>query len=126
MSESAAKPGQMVEVGPLGKLLQAQQQTLLIRTNGVEIIQLVIPAGEQVPTHEAQGEIILHCLEGHVTLAVGGESRELKAGQLLYLIVNEPFSIQGIEAASLLATIILPREGSGVDLIGDSTRPRRK
>src|SRR6266516_2899167 len=77
MNDSVAKPGQMVEVGPLGKSLQAQQQTLLIRTHGVEIVQLVIPAGEQVPTHEAQGEIILHCLEGHVTLAVGGQSREL-------------------------------------------------
>jgi hypothetical protein len=48
-----------------------------------------------------------------------GECRELKAGQLLYLVMNEPFSIQGVQHASVLVTIIRPKEGVHVELVGD-------
>ncbi len=47
------------------------------------------------------------------------KTHELKAGQLLYLRINEPFSIQGIEQASLLVKIIAPKLGQSVELIGD-------
>jgi quercetin dioxygenase-like cupin family protein len=118
MSDAAATPGQIVEVGPLGRLLHEREQALLVKTGGVEIHQLVIPAGGQVPRHEAQGEIVVHCLEGRIRLDAMAEVHELKGGQLLYLKVNESFSIRAIEDASVLATIILPKQGPGVPLIG--------
>jgi quercetin dioxygenase-like cupin family protein len=62
MSDSLTTRGQIVEIRPLGQLLHAHQQTLLVKTQGLEIYQLTIPAGGKVPNHEAHGEIILHCL----------------------------------------------------------------
>ena len=96
-----------------------RQKALLVKTVNVEIIHVVIPAGETIPTHEAQGEIILHCLEGRVSLSALEKTLELKAGQLFYFCINEPFSIQGIEQDSLLVTMVTPKLGQSAKLIGN-------
>ena len=119
MTKPSVKPGKTVDVRRLGAGIATTQKTLLVKTVNVEIIHVVIPAGETIPTHEAQGEIILHCLEGRVSVAALGKTHELKAGQLFYFCTNEPFSTQGIEQASLLVTIITPKLGQSVELIGN-------
>jgi quercetin dioxygenase-like cupin family protein len=118
VSDPLARPGQVVDLRRCDRGLQAPQQLPLVRTGDVEIVQFVVPAGEELPTHEAQGEIVLHCLEGRVEVTALGVSRELRAGQLLYLAINEPFSMRGREDASLLAVIIMPRQGPAVELVG--------
>jgi quercetin dioxygenase-like cupin family protein len=94
-------------------------QSLLVKTSNMQIVHLVIPVGETIPTHAAQGEIILHCLEGQISFTALENTYELKAGQLFYFRVNEQISIQGIERASLLVTIITAKLGQSVELIGD-------
>jgi quercetin dioxygenase-like cupin family protein len=101
----------------------AHHLSLLVKTQDVEIVQLQIPAGSSIPTYEAAGEIILHCLKGRICLTALETSREMKGGELLYLTLNEAFDIQGIEDATVLATIIASKEGPNVQLIG-SARPR--
>jgi len=118
MTEPLVKPGETVDVQQLGAGLGDRVHTHLVKTANAEIIHIVIPAGETIPTHAAQGEIILHCLEGRVSLSATEEAHELKAGQLFYFCINEPFSIHGIERASLLVTIIAPKLGQNVGLIG--------
>ena len=119
MSEPLAEPGEIVDLQPLDAAFDTQRNTLLVKSNDVKVIQLIVPKGEKIPTHEAQGEIIVHCIEGQASLTALGESHDLKAGQLLYLHVNEPFSIQGIDDASLLITIIAAKRGSNVKQIGE-------
>ena len=41
---------------------------------------------------------------------IGGTTHDLEAGHLLYLPAGEPHSLRGIEAGSLLLTIVLPRQ----------------
>jgi quercetin dioxygenase-like cupin family protein len=115
MNEPLVKPGETVDVRCLG----AKDKTLLVKTRNVKIFHLIIPAGQTVPTHEAQGEIIFHCLEGRVSLAALGRTQELEAGQLSYFCTNEPVSIQGIQQASLVVTIIAAKKGRNIELIGD-------
>lgn len=119
MTKPLVKPGETVDVRGLGAGLGTTQKALLVKTVNSEIIHVVIPAGETIPTHEARGEIILHCLEGRVSLSALGKTHELTAGQLFYSCINEPFSIHGIEQASLLVTIITPKLGQSVELIGN-------
>jgi quercetin dioxygenase-like cupin family protein len=123
MTKPLAKPGDIVDLHPSTMSLDTQQITVLAKTQDVEIIQLLIPKGSSIPTYQAEGEIILHCVEGRVSLAVLDELHELRAGQLLYLALNEPFSIKGLEHASVLATIIAPKKGPNVELIGGQ-KPR--
>jgi quercetin dioxygenase-like cupin family protein len=119
MPEPLAEPGEVVDLRPLEAAFDTHQNILLVKTTNVTIFQQFIPAGGSLPTHEAQGEIILHCITGRATLTVLGESHELATGQLLYLRLNEPFSIKGIEHSALLVTIIAAKRGSNVKLIGE-------
>jgi quercetin dioxygenase-like cupin family protein len=102
-----AKPGEIVDVRPLGSQLASAQTTTLVRASAVEVIRLVVQAGKEIPEHKAKGEIIVNCLEGKVAFTAFGKTQNLEAGKLLYLPTGEPHSVKGIENASLLLTILL-------------------
>jgi quercetin dioxygenase-like cupin family protein len=104
-----AKPGEIVDVRPLGSALASAQTHTLVRAEQVEVIRLVVPAGKEIPEHKAKGEVIVHCLEGRVTFTAYGKTQTLEAGHLLYLPTGEPHSVKGIENASLLVTVLLPK-----------------
>ena len=102
-----AKPGEVIDIRPLGSELANARTTVLAKTETLEIIRLVIPSGKDIPEHKARGEITVQCLEGRVAFTVGETTRELEAGQLLYLPSGEPHSLHGMEDSSVLVTILL-------------------
>ena len=104
-----AKPGEIVDARPLGSALASSQTTTLVRAEQVEVIRLVVPAGKEISEHRAKGEIIVHCLEGKVAFTAFGKTQNLEVGKLLYLPTGEPHRVKGIENASLLLTILLPK-----------------
>ena len=104
-----AKPGEVVDVRPLGPALGSTPTTTLVRAKDVEVIRLVVPAGKEIEEHKAKGEIVVHCLEGRVAFAAFGKTQTLEAGKLLYLPMGELHSVKGIENASLLLTIVLQK-----------------
>jgi nucleotide-binding universal stress UspA family protein/quercetin dioxygenase-like cupin family protein len=107
--EAPAGPGEVVDVRPLGPALAAAQTKALLRAGQVEVIRLVVPAGKEVPEHKARGEIVVHCLEGRVAFTALGTTQTLEAGRLLCLPAGEPHSLRGVENASLLLTLFLPK-----------------
>jgi quercetin dioxygenase-like cupin family protein len=102
-----AQPGEVIDVRPLGSALATTKTSTLIRTEKIEIIRLVMVAGKVLSEHKALGEITVHCLEGKIAFTALGQTRELTAGQLLYLPAGEPHSVQCLEDASFLLTILL-------------------
>lgn len=104
-----AKPGEIIDVLPLGQGLTGAKTTVLIRGQSLEITRLVIPRGGEIPTHMTRGDITVQCLEGRVAFTTADATHELGAGQLLYLDGEQPHSVLGIDDASLLMTITLPR-----------------
>jgi quercetin dioxygenase-like cupin family protein len=104
-----AKPGEIVDVRPLGSTLASAQTKTLVRAEQVEVIRLVVPRGKEIDEHKAKGEIVVQCLEGRVAFTAFGKAHHLEAGHLLYLPTGEPHSVKGIENASLLLTILLPK-----------------
>ena len=104
-----AKPGEVVDVRPLGPALASAQTTTLVRAEQVEVIRLLVPAGKDIAEHKAKGEIVVQCLEGRVAFTAFGKAQNLEAGKLLYLPTGEPHSVKGVEDASLLLTILLPK-----------------
>jgi len=109
MAISHAKPGEILDVRPLGSELGSTLTTTLIRAEQMEVIRLVVPRGKEIPEHKAKGEITVQCLEGRVEFSVFGKAQVLEAGKLLYLPTGEPHKVKGIESASLLLTILLPK-----------------
>jgi quercetin dioxygenase-like cupin family protein len=51
----------------------------------------------------------VQCLEGKVAFTAFGKAQTLEAGKLLYLPTGEPHTVKGIEDASPLLTVLLPR-----------------
>ena len=120
MSNPFPKPGQKVNLQPLrtteGK---TSQKIALVKTQNMEVVQFIIPAGEGIPTYEAQGQLILQCLEGRLSITVFGEAHDLKSAQLLYLSRSEPFSIRALENGSLLVIMLAAKQDNAVELIGE-------
>jgi quercetin dioxygenase-like cupin family protein len=100
--------GEVVDVRPLGPALASSRTATLFRAGQVEVRRLVVPAGKEIAEHKAKGEIVVYCLEGKVAYTAFGKTHHLEAGRLLYLPTGEPHSVQGVEDASLLLTVLLP------------------
>jgi nucleotide-binding universal stress UspA family protein/quercetin dioxygenase-like cupin family protein len=108
-AEVLAKPGDIVGVRPLGPALAAAQTKTLVKAEGLEVIRLVVRAGEELPERKAKGIVVISCLEGRVTLTALGRAQDFQAGELLYLPPGEPYSLRGVVGASLLMTALVPK-----------------
>lgn len=104
-----ANPGEVIDVGPLGTALTNTQTRTLIKTDNLEVVRLVMAAGKEIAEHQAPGEITVQCLDGKIAFTALGKTQELTPGQMLYLTPGEPHSVQCIENASFLLTILLNR-----------------
>jgi len=103
----------VIDLRSLGEGLANAVTNTLVKTDRLEVIRLVVPAGKDIPPHQVAGEITVQCLEGRVAFTAGGATRELAAGQMLYLAGNQPHSLRGIEDASILVTILLHQQRGG-------------
>lgn len=114
MEQPLAIPGQIVDT--FANWSDGETSSAILQTGRMEVLRLHIGAGKHVPTYEAQGEIILFCVQGRVLVDALDERRELNSGQLLYLLVNEPFALHAAEETSMLITVLRP---DGKPTIGD-------
>jgi nucleotide-binding universal stress UspA family protein/quercetin dioxygenase-like cupin family protein len=108
-AEPPAKPGEVVDVRPLGAAVGSAKTKTLARGEGLEVVRLIVPAGKEVPEHKAKGVLVVQCLEGQVVFTACGKAQNLRAGDLLYLNAGEPHSVEGVQNASLLLTIFSPK-----------------
>ena len=108
-AKTQVKPGDILDVRPLGKALPSATSKLLAAAEEMEIIRLIVPTGKEVTEHRGKGKIIVQCLEGQVKFTTLGQTKNLRAGELFYLCRGEPYTLQGVDNASLLVTVLLPK-----------------
>jgi len=106
-----ANAEEIVDLHPLGSGLRHAQTSAIVKAEAFEVVRLIIHAGTEMDAHEVPGPIMLHCLEGHVLLALMDASLELSAGQWVYLDGGARHSVKGIEDSSLLLTILFEPAG---------------
>mgnify|MGYP000072929594 CR=1 FL=1 len=104
-----AKPGEIVDLSPIGSRLKDAISTAIIKTEHFEAIRLIVHAGAVIPQHKVSGSLTLHCLEGHIELGVEPSPVILKANNWIYLKGGVPHSVKAIEHSSLLLMILLER-----------------
>lgn len=109
MAIAHAASAQAIDIRPLGAKLATSRTTVLVKTPTLEVIRMVLPAGEQHSKHHVPGEITVQCLEGRIIFGVEDVPHELKAGQMLYLAGGQSHYVQGIENSSILLTILLQK-----------------
>jgi quercetin dioxygenase-like cupin family protein len=93
---------------PLGKTVGDAKSATLMKSDGLELIRLVVPAGKEIPPHRVPSEIIVQCIEGLVAFEHDGHSLELRPGDLLHLCPQETHALKGIADSSVLVTRLRP------------------
>lgn len=102
-----AVPAEVIDIRPLGEQLRDSKTAVLVKTDTLEVIRIVIPAGKQLPPHQVDGEITAQCLEGRIVFEADGAERELAQGEMLYLAGGATHALRGVEDSSILVTILL-------------------
>jgi quercetin dioxygenase-like cupin family protein len=87
-------------------LSDAEDNTVIVQTASMEISRLHMAAGTRIPTYEAQGEIVILCMAGAVTVRSMGQTMPLTGGQALFLLLSEPFALEAPQESSLLLTTV--------------------
>jgi quercetin dioxygenase-like cupin family protein len=102
-----AQPAEAIDIRPLGNRLATAKTTTLVKTDSLEVIRLVLPAGKDFAPHTVAGEITLQCLEGEIEFHAGDSHCVLAAGHLVYLRGSVEHSLRADVDSSLLLTILL-------------------
>src|ERR1035437_2196817 len=109
MAITHATPGSVIDVQPLGAALAATRTRALFKSGDLELIRVVLLAGDQMPAHVVAGEITVQCIEGRISFTCDAGVRELAAGQLIHVVGGEMHALRGLENSSLLLTIALKK-----------------
>ncbi|QOZ55400.1 cupin domain-containing protein [Bradyrhizobium sp. CCBAU 53338] len=106
MALQHAKPGEVVDLRPLGGKLKDAKTAAIIKSEHFEAVRLIVLAGTEIAPHKVPGNIMLHCLEGRISLGLANSSITLGAGEWVYLTGGAIHALKGIEDSSLLLTIL--------------------
>ena len=101
------EPGMVVNLLHLDTRLPSETTLALVKTKQMEVIRMFLPQGKKIPVHKVSGEITVQCIAGKITFDVENESREMKAGDWLFLSGNQNHALDALEDSILLVTILL-------------------
>ncbi len=112
MALSHSDPGRPIDARPLGERLAGTPSHALLKTGALELMRVVLRAGESLPSHAVDAEATLHCIEGSVRVRVSERESRLESGTLLLVPAGHAYAVDADEDASLLVTMLLPYGGS--------------
>ena len=109
MAQVHAASGDIVDIRPLGAALPQYRTAAILKADQLELVRIVLLAGQTLKQHSAPGEITVLCLEGEIQFSTSSGIHLLVAGQLIHLAAGEPHSLTARAAASALVTMCLVR-----------------
>ena len=111
MSLPHATSGDLINIAPLGDKFDAAVSHAFLKTEHIELMRLVLPAGKSMPEHWVEGEVTLQCLEGAFDLEAHGKRQTVQPGQMVYLAARVPHALHARENTSVLMTVLLNLPG---------------
>jgi quercetin dioxygenase-like cupin family protein len=107
MALEHAKPGEVIALIHAGEDVSTFSSIALTKTEQIELIRLVLPAGKEMPEHHVKGEITFQCLSGEIAFIARGQPITLKAGEMLYVEGGAPHAVRALADSVALLTIVL-------------------
>jgi quercetin dioxygenase-like cupin family protein len=107
MALERASAGDVIDVHELGPGLARTPTHALYKSESIEVVRIVLPAGKTLPRHAVAGPITLQCLEGEVDFELPRGVVRLGPGSLICIEGATPHALSAITDASLLLTIVL-------------------
>lgn len=71
----------------------------------LRFVLIAFHAGGRLDEHSAAAPVIIHGVEGSVTVHVGGEEHEVRPGGVLFLAEGLPHSVTASDESAVLLTI---------------------
>jgi quercetin dioxygenase-like cupin family protein len=106
-------PGDVIDLRPLGTELASTRTHALFKSNDLELIRIVLAAGQELPAHAVGGDITLQCIEGSAEISCDEGLRRITSGELIYVPGGDMHWLRGVEDSSLLLTIALRNTAPG-------------
>jgi quercetin dioxygenase-like cupin family protein len=97
--------GEIVDIRPLGPTLTESISTALFKSVELEVMRLVLRAGQGIPEHCVAGEMTIQCIEGALEVRAHARPQVLEAGHLMRLAGQVPYELHAIKDTSVLMTI---------------------
>lgn len=107
MALQHAQPLDVIDVRPLGAGLRDAVTSSLLKTQALQLMRLVLPAGHGLPEHSVAGSITVQCLEGEADITMPSRICKLRTGDLVVLEGREPHAVKAVSDSTLLVTILL-------------------
>ena len=111
MAIDHAASGEVVDVRPLNDQLAESISTALFKSDQLEVMRIVLRAGQVIPEHHVAGEMTIQCIEGAVEVHAHGRAQVLEAGRLMRLDANVPYELHAVDNTSLLITMSMLNRG---------------
>lgn len=77
----------------------------LAREAGVSVVMMAMEGGDAVHEHSAPGVVTVHAMRGHVNLRTGGETIELRSGQLAVFQPAVKHDLEAQEQSVIVLTL---------------------
>ena len=106
MATHHASPGEIVDLAIWAQDVPNEKTKVIAKTDEMELVRLVLPAGKEFADHKVSGPCVIHCISGEVECPAMGTTQALTSGQLLYLMPGEPHAVRAVADSVVLLTIV--------------------
>ncbi len=81
----------------------------LTQNQALSITLFSFAKGEEIGTHDSEGDAMVTVLEGTGEFTVGGVKHQVKAGEALVMPAKIPHAVYAVEAFKMLLTVVFPQ-----------------
>ncbi len=78
----------------------------LVQNSAVSITLFAFDAGEEISTHQSDGDAFVTCLDGIGILTIDGKDFELNAGESIVMPAHHPHAVKGKECFKMMLTVV--------------------
>ena len=78
----------------------------LVQNSAVSITLFAFEAGEEISTHQSDGDAFVTCLDGVGILTIDGKDFELNAGESSVMPAHHPHAVKGKERFKMMLTVV--------------------
>ena len=104
------EPEKVVNLGGLVRYMDGQVVSrTLAQNSAVSVTLFAFAKGEEIGTHDSEGDAMVTVLEGTGEFTVGGVKHQVKAGEALVMPAKIPHAVYAVEAFKLLLTVVFPQ-----------------
>ena len=102
------------EVMSLGGLVEAQDGQIVSKTlaqnKAVSVTLFAFAKGEEISTHDSEGDAMVTVLQGTGRFTVDGNAHLVHAGEVLVMPAKKPHAVYAEEAFKMMLSVVFPVE----------------